>query len=250
VLVSVVFAGWMFLLGPALDDSYGEDKAAREAEALLNKKKNEDFAAQHPSPVKKEQLFWESHRKHLKENSKPKFFSSTKAVKAVDEANYEAESDDIPLNPASDFLRGDVNQDGQVSIEDAITLLKLFSTSGYEPSCLASADVNNDGRIQPGDAMQLIIYTTRGIRPPVSPFPNCGKDIGSSQASPGLGCDFYESCLEIELEQAEDELEDEDTLSEEDEREDSEEEDGEEEEEEAAAEAAAEEEEEEEEEEE
>ena len=48
------------------------------------------------------------------------------------------------------FLRGDVNQDGKLSVQDAKVLLDLVYNASYEPACLESADVNNDGKVTVG----------------------------------------------------------------------------------------------------
>ena len=96
----------------------------------------------------------------------------------------------------SSFLRGDVNQDGQVSIQDASTLLQFIYNKDHEPACLKSADVNNDGMVRLEDALQLIIYSTQGLSPPAMPFPAPGRvplDPGKAGHGSTLGCLSYES---------------------------------------------------------
>ena len=96
----------------------------------------------------------------------------------------------------SSFLRGDVNQDGQVSIQDASTLLQFIYNKDHEPACLKSADVNNDGLVRLEDALQLLIYSTQGLSPPEMPFPAAGwdpADPGSPAGGKGLGCASYET---------------------------------------------------------
>ena len=96
----------------------------------------------------------------------------------------------------SSFLRGDVNQDGQVSIQDASTLLQFIYNKDHEPACLKSADVNNDGQVRLEDALQLLIYSTQGLSPPEMPFPAAGwdpADPGSPTGGRGLGCASYET---------------------------------------------------------
>ena len=96
----------------------------------------------------------------------------------------------------SSFLRGDVNQDGQVSIQDASTLLQFIYNKDHEPACLESADVNNDGLVRLEDALQLIIYSTQGLSPPAMPFPAPGRaSAGSARVVDGreLGCYSYET---------------------------------------------------------
>lgn len=96
----------------------------------------------------------------------------------------------------SSFLRGDVNQDGQVSIQDASTLLQFIYNKDHEPACLESADVNNDGLVRLEDALQLLIYSTQGLSPPEMPFPAAGRDPvdpGRPAGGRGLGCASYET---------------------------------------------------------
>ena len=96
----------------------------------------------------------------------------------------------------SSFLRGDVNQDGQVSIQDASTLLQFIYNKDHEPACLESADVNNDGLVRIEDALQIIIYSTQGLSPPEMPFPAPGRapvDLGKADDGRTLGCFSYES---------------------------------------------------------
>jgi hypothetical protein len=96
----------------------------------------------------------------------------------------------------SSFLRGDVNQDGQVSIQDASTLLQFIYNKDHEPACLRSADVNNDGLVRLEDALQLIIYSTQGLSPPAMPFPAPGRvpvDPGKAGDGSALGCLSYEA---------------------------------------------------------
>ena len=96
----------------------------------------------------------------------------------------------------SSFLRGDVNQDGQVSIQDASALLQFIYNKDHEPACLKSADVNNDGLVRLEDALQLLIYSTQGLSPPEMPFPAAGwdpADPGRPAGGRGLGCASYET---------------------------------------------------------
>ena len=97
---------------------------------------------------------------------------------------------------ASRFLRGDVNQDGQVSIQDVDALLQHIYNKDHEPACLESADVNNDGEVRLGDALQLITYVTHGLFSPAAPFPACGRDPDGEGSWGDIGCVSYELCPE------------------------------------------------------
>jgi len=91
------------------------------------------------------------------------------------------------------FLRGDVNQDGEVNILDSNDLLRFFYDKEYEPPCLESADVNNDGLVQLDDALQLISYVTHGLSPPELPFPACGRDPDEPGSGKDIGCLSHEA---------------------------------------------------------
>ena len=91
------------------------------------------------------------------------------------------------------FLRGDVNQDGEVNILDSNDLLRFFYDKEYEPPCLESADVNNDGLVQLDDALQLISYVTHGLSPPALPFPACGRDPDEPGSEKDIGCLSHEA---------------------------------------------------------
>ena len=127
----------------------------------------------------KEHSFWQRRRDQANENSEQKYYISKSA--AVTESN-------------TIFLRGDVNQDGKLSVQDAKVLLDLVYNSSYEPACLESADVNNDGKVRLGDALQLLNHVMRGMAPPAKPFPSCGLDSDAEGSGKDLGCGSYAAC--------------------------------------------------------
>ena len=127
----------------------------------------------------KEHSFWQRRRNNWKESSKAHY--------------YKSKSEPAPASTSS-FLRGDVNQDGKLSVHDAKVLLDLVHNIAYEPSCLESADVNNDGKVRLGDAVQLLNYVVRGMAPPAKPFPACGVDPDEEGSRNDLGCGSYVAC--------------------------------------------------------
>ena len=137
----------------------------------------------------KEHSFWQRRRNNWKESPNADYYKS-KSPKADD---YESESDPAPESTSS-FLRGDVNQDGKLSVHDAKLLLDLLHNIAYEPSCLESADVNNDGKVRLGDAVQLLNYVVHGMAPPANPFPSCGLDPDEEGSRNDLGCGSYVAC--------------------------------------------------------
>ncbi|MEM7261540.1 MAG: dockerin type I repeat-containing protein, partial [Planctomycetota bacterium] len=88
--------------------------------------------------------------------------------------------------PASEFVRGDANNDGLVTPADAHFILQHFYWSLTETFflrdtdppdlCWKAADVDDDGLIEPGDAYRLLEYLMTDRAPPTNPFPNAGED--------------------------------------------------------------------------
>ncbi len=94
------------------------------------------------------------------------------------------------------FVRGDVDGDAYVRVNDALMiLLNLFHVSGAPPlTCLDAADYNDDGLILTDDALSLLlwIFGVEGSVPPPPPYPNCGADPTSFDS---LLCSWHESCM-------------------------------------------------------
>ncbi len=92
------------------------------------------------------------------------------------------------------FIRGDANANGNVSLIDPVFILYYIFLDGEEPSCLDTADVNDTGSIELLDAIYALNYLfnnggTGNEQIPV-PFPACGID-GSPDA---ISCIQYEPC--------------------------------------------------------
>ncbi len=74
------------------------------------------------------------------------------------------------------FLRGDVDGSGRVNLRDYRVLAKYLLRSGAAPSCLKSADVNDNGRLGKDDVIHLLYYLYGRGPAPIAPFPFCGID--------------------------------------------------------------------------
>lgn len=86
-------------------------------------------------------------------------------------------ANDISRN--SHFQRGDVNQDVQINIGDAVNLLSfLFPPAGGGPllECQDAADVNDDGALNIADAVSLLAFLFSGAAAPPAPFTYYGAD--------------------------------------------------------------------------
>jgi len=80
------------------------------------------------------------------------------------------------INALSSFTRGDVNEDKNVNIADAIYILQFLFSNGPAPGCFDATDVNDDGRINIADAIYLLQYLFGGGAKPPEPFNTQGID--------------------------------------------------------------------------
>ena len=74
------------------------------------------------------------------------------------------------------FLRGDPDQDGRVTLNDAIFITNFLFNAGESPYCIDSADVNDDGSIDLSDAIYLLLHLFQGRTAPPEPYPAAGVD--------------------------------------------------------------------------
>jgi hypothetical protein len=92
------------------------------------------------------------------------------------------------------FTRGDVNGSGNLSITDAIQILKyLFLDGQTAPPCLDAADVDDDGELLSTDGIYLLTYLFLDGKQPPEPFQACGAD----QTEDELDCGSFEPCSSL-----------------------------------------------------
>jgi len=77
---------------------------------------------------------------------------------------------------AAGFIRGDVDGDGALAINDAILILSILFAGARSPDCADRADVNDDGGLNIADAIRLLGYLFGGEPQPPAPFPEPGID--------------------------------------------------------------------------
>jgi len=82
------------------------------------------------------------------------------------------------------FLRGDINNDGVLSLADALRLSSWLFSGAPTPGCPDSADVNDDGSVDLADMVALLAYLSGNVSSIPPPF---GKP-GSDPTPDGLGC--------------------------------------------------------------
>jgi len=95
----------------------------------------------------------------------------------------------IARGQGSFFVRGDVDQDGVVLINDPIALLtSLFGGPAPPLPCEDAGDANDDELLDLGDPVYLLAFLFAGGAAPPDPYPYCGTDwdvyLYCSQATP------------------------------------------------------------------
>lgn len=81
---------------------------------------------------------------------------------------------DIP--PGAVFIRGDVNEDGQADMTDALGILVYLFLDSTVELCEDSADVDDDGNVTITDPIRLLEHLFLGSEPPAMPYPDPGLD--------------------------------------------------------------------------
>ncbi len=94
-----------------------------------------------------------------------------------------------PLEPPTQFVRGDGNGDGEVDLTDGIFLLEYLFTAGTAPACPDSADANDDGQVNISDIVRMIFHLFAGQGLP-EPAGSCGLDLTGDE----LNCGEYVYC--------------------------------------------------------
>lgn len=85
--------------------------------------------------------------------------------------------------PERSFRRGDADEDGRVTVSDAVEILRhLFA--GASVTCLDALDTDDSGAVTLTDAVHLLEYLFLHGQPPPPPHPHAGED----PTEDGLGC--------------------------------------------------------------
>lgn len=110
----------------------------------------------------------------------------------------------IPLSSYSQvFIRGDINDDGDVDIEDLCALQCLrFGACNIEGTdcdsaeirCVLAADINDDGVVSLVDVTYMTGFLFQSGSQPPPPYPDCGEDPTNPQA--GDDCCSFIGCCE------------------------------------------------------
>jgi hypothetical protein len=99
---------------------------------------------------------------------------------------------ELGLESVPFFHRGDVNDDGEFDLTDAVNLLNYLFLAAMSPTCSDAADADNNGMLQLTDAIFILnrlFFDGPEIPAPGPPPGDCGTDTEES-----LGCFIYRNC--------------------------------------------------------
>ncbi len=93
-----------------------------------------------------------------------------------------------PPGPSVDFVRGDINADGQISTADSLMLRRFLFLGSVALNCLDAADVNDDGDVDISDVIfGLVSIFQEGPEMP-APF----LELGPDPTADGHNCAAYD----------------------------------------------------------
>jgi hypothetical protein len=90
-----------------------------------------------------------------------------------------------------DFIRGDVNGDGKVTISDAHGVLGFLFSGLQKPWCLLAADVEDTNFLNLTDGLRIASFSVLGEPMPPAPYPEPGPDPTPPSQGESLGCESY-----------------------------------------------------------
>jgi hypothetical protein len=93
-----------------------------------------------------------------------------------------------PAPPGVDFLRGDFNADGRLSISDPLALRRYIFHGGPLFPCEEAGDFDASGQLDITDVVRGLNFLLLGGAPPAAPYP----EVGPGSAEDPLGCEAYE----------------------------------------------------------
>ena len=88
------------------------------------------------------------------------------------------------------FVRGDVNEDSELDLSDAVSLLIFLFQDDSIINCFDAADANDDGAVDIADAVRVLSHLFAGGADLPEPFDGCGMDPSADD----LDCASYPPC--------------------------------------------------------
>lgn len=82
------------------------------------------------------------------------------------------------------FIRGDCNRDGQITMVDLLQVSNHLFAGAPEPACMDAGDANDDGTLTMSDVLWISNYLYVNGPEPKPPFPGIGEDPTPDE----LGC--------------------------------------------------------------
>ena len=81
----------------------------------------------------------------------------------------------VPPLGGAEFIRGDANHDGSVTISDAHVISHYLYTTHEPSSCMSACDVNDDNNVTHDDILYLMNFLAERENAPPLPFPEPGS---------------------------------------------------------------------------
>ena len=81
-----------------------------------------------------------------------------------------------PEDVVNVFRRGDVTDDGNLNLTDAVRVLNFLFLGGEAPGCADVADADDNGRVELTDPIRVLNHLFLGGAPPPAPGTECGED--------------------------------------------------------------------------
>jgi len=103
------------------------------------------------------------------------------------------EVDQAPVRTIGPFLRGDVDQSGDLQLTDAVAIFSYLFLGDREPGCLAAADPDGTGQINLTSGVFLLQFLFVGGEVPQAPFPQCARSSAPTDLE--LGCARPQNCF-------------------------------------------------------
>ncbi len=94
-------------------------------------------------------------------------------LKTLDVTSFDRRETEAEPTP---FRRGDVDASGQLDLSDALAALNYIFGRAVAPSCVKSADANDDGKLNVTDGVTILLHLFAGRGDLAAPFTGCGAD--------------------------------------------------------------------------
>ncbi len=104
--------------------------------------------------------------------------------------------------PAAEFVRGDGNDDGTLSVADAHAIMNYLFNGISPPECEDAFDANDDGLMNIADGVYILNRVSRGGPPLPAPYPEAGEDPTEDEldcASAGDGSPIDDPVAAVEI---------------------------------------------------